>query len=135
MKPPAFNIRDDSGNLLYTEAEDIGRGNAVYLKLMSEKRRRKLGRVVVGEKTGRIIFAKTIEDKHIMQVNRSIGFCDDVLRQLPATNSVLVVHWAAKTLYLSLDEARRVGSYLHFKGQGFERQFFVPLANFKLKEG
>lgn len=147
-KIPSFKICDNTKNLLYTSKERGVPGKTVWLKLASEKKKRRIGRIFPGSVVDALVFEKTIKEEHIMTVNRSVGFCDEMLRQLPLDKTVLFVFLECiepaqcggyrirtKHFYLSLKDARDVGSYLHMKKQGFERQFFVPLANFKLNEG
>lgn len=118
-----FDERDLLGSRLFI------RDSQVFLRLAGEQKELRLGKLYYSRK-GALVLEKTIEERHVLQAAQAVGFCDDMLRHLPK-ETVLVVRYQGRVLWLTIEDARKVGFYLYFKKQGFERQFFVKLADFK----
>lgn len=106
--------RDSVGNYWYLYE------NAVFLKLVKETNPR-----MIGFKMDQTLTTFRDREKHLMRVNQSYGFNEEVLKSLGIQQIVL---FEDKKVYsFSIDILKAQGSYLHFQEQGFERQIFLPL--------
>ena len=112
-------ITDDFGNeITFTDQSKI------FLKLVAEDRPRSIGALDIHNnyiKTG------MIEDKHLFRLNESWGLNYSVLEIIGKMNPDAKIYiYSDKGNYcITLFEALAYGSFLMFKGQGFERQLFV----------
>ena len=73
-------------------------------------------------------------DRQIFRQNNSWGFNWELVNALPS-NMVIVVRRAGKkyitTRYkLTVDKIKELGWFLHFMGEWFEKQIFVPIDKF-----
>ena len=106
---------DSLGNRWYMD------DNAVFLKLSKEPKAR-----FIGYKMDNTLTVFRDREKHLMRVNQSYGFNDEVLENL---NIQQIVIFEKEHVYsFSIDILKAQGSYLHFQDQGFERQIFLPLS-------
>ncbi len=119
--------KDSMGNMLRV------RSDGMYLKLASEKRRRK----ILSFRNGSV--TSFVKSSNLFQNGSLVGFNYGGLQLLeskfPKLKSIIVV--IGKQAYkVQMDALMQNGQFLHFKGQGFELQMFYPVADMeKIKRG
>lgn len=125
-KASPYKIRnfyiDDSENYLQIKSNDKLIFLRLYLK--GESKGRDIGTVT---KSTRTIAMRRTRSKHLFKKLNAYGFNDYVLRNQSSVDWVrlsddLGNHWKIPVNFI-LDS----GTYLNFKGQGFELQRFVSL--------
>lgn len=124
-KPPKpqqiRTIDDERGNLLLTKSN--GKRILLSLKLAAERRYRNLGFINIATKA---LHVRRDTGKHLMRAINGYGFNYKLLAdakkfdkiRLKDTNSEWVI---PREFILSK------GAFLHFLGQGFEKQIFIAL--------
>lgn len=114
-------ISDEFANNLILANNDVRL--IIYLKLKAEKRKRKLGIINIATRT---FYAKRNSKKHLFRKNESYGFNHKLLSETKRFDKVRLQdensEWLIPVSYILEN-----GSFLHFKGDGFERQIFIPL--------
>lgn len=113
--------KDSVGNYWYIDE------NSVYLKLIQENRARFVGFLMDDTLT---VFRH--KDKHLMRINNSYGFNEEILDSLKI--NYIYIFSDEKICGLPIELLKLNGDYLHFKTQGFEKQIFVPLDIIELNE-
>ncbi len=119
-------LSDKFGNTLYRE------GDYIYLDLKLSQGRRRLGKI--DEKKESLI-TKRVYDRHLFRMANSFGFNSELLRTAEIIKYVIVKTDKEETFAIPIETLFKLGSYLHFKKQGFERQIFITiddLKNFKI---
>jgi hypothetical protein len=121
---PLENVRsisDDYGNLVI--ARNNGKRIILSLKLVEEDRHRRIGVVNLAQKT---LSIRRSRDKHLFRKNESWGINYKLLSDSKLFDTVKISDelqdWSIPVSYILEN-----GSFLHFKGLGFERQIFVEL--------
>jgi hypothetical protein len=105
----------DSGKLeLYLKGQDV----------------RHIGRVGVTEKST-VFYDKVVKESNRFRKTNSWGLNWAVLEVLPS-EAVIRLRSELATYLITGGDARAKGDFLHFKTQGFERQFFVPIEAFSV---
>lgn len=133
---PAFRtfFLDDTGhNALLIKSTD--KTIAVYLKLATFKKRKRIGLVTKSTKT---ISMRRERHKHLYIKGNAYGFNDYVLRYQTSFTHINLsdehTNWKVPVSFI-LDDKN--GFYLQFKEQGFEKQKFISLrelAQFEIKK-
>jgi hypothetical protein len=95
----------------------------ITLHLKGNKGGRNIGRVRLAD---RVLEVVRNRDKHLLRKAKSYGFNEYVMRTAKTFDSVELqddygTYLVPRQLILNM------GSYLHFKDEGFERQLFLPL--------
>ncbi len=127
-----FYIDEKGEDLLIVKSTDVRR--ALYLKLLSEPKKRFLGSVTRSTKT---IFFKRKRSIHLFRKTASYGFNDFILRNQDTIDWVDLsddcgCHWKIPVKYIMEN-----GKYLTFSKVGFETQRFLTLdelEQFKIHE-
>lgn len=116
-------ISDEYGNNLYVHNNGVR--ILIFLKLKQEARKRRLGVINLDTKT---FYVKRVRAKHLFNKNQSYGFNYKLLSEAKKFDKVRLQddfnEWLIPVKYI-LDN----GSFLHFKGEGFERQIFIELSS------
>lgn len=118
-----FNFKDSQGN-------KIEYNNGSLILSLSSGIHRHIGNIEVKPSGGLTFYKELSSKKHILRVTKSIGFAYDVVKKLGDNDSIWIRLDKKKVYKINAQKARDVGSFLWFKKQGFERQFFVPLELF-----
>lgn len=98
------------------------------------KKIRNIGTLVYDYETDIITYVKYIDDSHIMRINNSIGLNYDVIQNLAVKDRIKIIQKSKKeTIYrtISVRKALTYEDFKQFKSQGYERQIFVPVDDFK----
>lgn len=116
-----MEIKDECGNAIITSHLE-GQIN-IELKLMSERRSRKVGYVDTQKK---IFVISRERDKHMHCKSNSYGFNHRIISAAKTFDTVRLIdsfgiYDIPKNIILSH------GKFLFFKQQGFEKQIFLPL--------
>lgn len=111
-----FDIKDNAGNEYYLA--DKGK---LYLKLTSERHPRLIG-VLHRTKSGLIILHKDVKESNIFLRNDSFGIPYDIINKVYG----IQINCGGVVYTILSKDALEKGSFLWFKNQGFERQFFIP---------
>jgi hypothetical protein len=125
-----FNCSDMYGNTL--KIDDC---NNLFLTLPNFKRN--IGSIIVDNSENILIYYKEISfNKHLFRKTNSIGFNWVVLDKLRNEDMIHVLDKDETKLYIiNVEEAKKVGSFLFFKSQGFEKQFFISVSHFNKRRG
>ena len=119
-----FTRKDKDGNNLFC------RNGNIELKLKNEDDRvRKIGRVYVGDDSGKIIYNKEVENKNFYRNYYAWGINYEVFRLVDA---VIIRNKDTKQKYF-IRTADIDKEFLHFKKTGFELQVFVHIDNWSAK--
>ena len=118
-----FTFKDASGN-------KINYHNGSLILSLSSGYCRDIGSIKEKPSGGLIFYKDLSSKKHILKVTKSLGFAYDVIKKLGENDSIWIRLDKKKVYKINAQKARDVGSFLWFKRQGFERQFFVPLELF-----
>lgn len=115
---------DNDGNFITTIKND--NIIKVYLKLKSEKSKRRLGFVNINTKT---FHTTRVRSKHLFLKYNAYGFCYQLLADTQKFDKIRLKDesgtWLIPVSFL-LDKEN--AKFLHFKGNGgFELQIFAPL--------
>ena len=114
---------DEKGNLLVIR--NNGKRILLSLKLVSEKRYRKIGMVNLAQKT---FECKRNREKHLFRKGNSYGFNVKLLEDAKLFSQVRLIdnydEWLIPKQWI-LDN----GKYLFFSSVGFEKQIFVNLVD------
>jgi uracil-DNA glycosylase len=111
-----LNRKDENGNrLIYQDTK-------VYLHQQNESKPRYLGVVQLTSKNN-LKYTKYEEEKNIMRKNNSWSINYEILRQVD-----FIVYITNDYRYI-IDQGSAIkhGTFLHYKGSGFERKLYVPL--------
>lgn len=127
-----FYIDEKGEDLLIVKTTDKTR--ALYLKLLSENKKRLIGTVT---RSTRTIYFKRKRSIHLFRKGQMYGFNDFILRNQDTIDWVDLsddygCHWKIPVKYI-MDN----GKYLTFSSVGFERQRFLSLEEleqFKIHE-
>lgn len=127
-----FYIDEKGEDLLIVKSTDTRR--ALYLKLLSENKKRLIGTVTRSTKT---IYFKRKRSIHLFRKGNSYGFNDFILRNQDTIDWVDLsddcgCHWKIPVKYIMEN-----GKYLTFSKVGFEVQRFLSLdelEQFKINE-
>ena len=95
-----------------------------------------IGTLVYDNENDIITYLKYINDSHIMKVNNSIGLNFDVVQNLAVKDKIRIVQKSEKEIIyrtISVRKALTYENYKQFKTQGYERQIFIPVEEFKSK--
>ena len=129
-------VRDNLGNsvilVIYTNEDKVDVSASVYLKLKSEKDKRKLGYI---DFTNDSFHCNRDSSKHFHYVSKSYGFNWFILShsELSIKNIHLVIDKTEKYI-IPIDIMNKYSRVLNFKQQGFELQRFLSMEmirNFK----
>lgn len=116
-----FFVEDEGLNKILMKATE--KTKVVYLKLKSEKRRRRIGYVTVSTKTFHI---KRTRAEHLLFKANAYGFNEYVIKNQTSFDTVNlsddIEHWKIPVSFI-----KEHGSHLWFKEQGFEVQLFLSL--------
>lgn len=114
-------VSDEYGNNIILHNNDARM--VVYLKLKAESKKRKVGIINFATRT---LYVKRNSAKHLFRKDGSYGFNHKLLSETKRFDSVRLQdensEWLIPVSFI-LDN----GSFLHFKGDGFERQIFIQL--------
>lgn len=122
----SLNSQDADGNTL--SVDDHG---TVSLRLKRENMRlRIIGGVGVTDK-GTPFYDKVVKEGNRFRKTDSWGLNWAILETLPS-EAVIRLRSENGTYKIKAADARIAGSFLWFKDQGFERQFFVPVSAFSV---
>lgn len=113
---------DEEGN--FFEVTNNNGWLTVCLKLAKEPRSREIGKVNLIQET---LVIKRSKAKHLFRKNNSYGFNEYFIRTAKSFKKVQLEDEDGTYLFPKSLVLER-GSYLHFKGMGFERQLFLPLS-------
>jgi hypothetical protein len=116
---------DEQGN--FFQVEEKNGWLTVKLKLGKESALRLIGKVDL--RRG-ILELKRSKEKHLFRKNDSYGFNEYFIRTAKTFNQIELTDEDG-TYIFPKDLVLQKGSYLHFKGLGFERQLFLPLSEIK----
>lgn len=120
-KDEVKSISDEVGNLVIVK--NNGKRIILTLKLVSETRFRKLGIVNLAQKSFEV---KRKREKHLFRKLYSYGFNSKLLHDAKMFNTVRLsdetCRWTIPVSFILEN-----GTYLNFKGQGFETQIFINL--------
>jgi hypothetical protein len=118
-----FNFKDSNGN-------KIEYNNGSLILSLSSGYCRHIGNIEVKPSGGLTFYKELSSKKHILRANKSIGFAYNVINKLGENDSIWIRLDKKKVYKINAQKARDVGSFLWFKRQGFEQQYFVPLEHF-----
>lgn len=119
---------DGAGNkLIYRVYKN---GNVIiFLKLIKEKRERKIG---VIDSANKILYVMRARGKHLHLTTTSYGFNYNTLNSEVIKNNFpfdrVIVTDEYGSYHIMKEEIFAHGKFLYFKFAGFERQLFVPLS-------
>lgn len=116
-------IRDTYGNRIYMKWNDI------FLRLADSQESRKLGWI---DGDNLVVIRNS---RHIMRCNNSWWFNYVLMSNLDRDMNVIVrSSLKSKTYWIcKVRDIMDNGTFLHFLRQGFERQIFMRLENFSIK--
>lgn len=117
---------DDFGNKL-----TLHNTGQVHLHLKGESRPRFIGKFVKEKHVWH--YEKRIKEEHRMIKNDSWGLNWSLIEKMDPEAIVTLITEKAR-YSIRVRDARDKGEFLHFKTQGFERQFFVPLKEWTVTE-
>lgn len=117
-----YEVEED-GNILKC------RNGKLTLKLQGQAMR-EIGQLYTHSKSGKVWYVKggLKASKHVMRKNDSWGLMWCVLERLPE-DARISIESDVGSYKIALQAAKQAGSFLWFKTQGFEKQFFVPRSN------
>jgi len=124
-RPKVSEMPDADGNKII--ATDDGEFIQLQLKLKSEGRKRKLGTI---DKARGYFFVERSRDKHLFLKNESYGFNYGVLEKAQTFQFICLSddqggRWKIPVEYIMDKKNHKI---FYFKGEGFERQVFLPLS-------
>jgi hypothetical protein len=114
---------DKMGNRLIIE----GNGN-ITLKLASESKDRKIGNFLKSE--GNTVYFKRAHVKNIFNKTNAWGLHWELLGSLRPYDFINIKDNFGCSYWITVKDAKEHGDFLHFKGEGFEKQLFVPIEYF-----
>ena len=112
-------VKDKNGNKLITTVK----GN-VILKLVKEKRQRKLG---VINRAKRIFTIKRKRAKHLHRKTNSYGFNHHLISRAKTFDTILLKDEYGEYTFPVSKILAHGKTFMHFLQQGFELQIFLPL--------
>lgn len=116
------SVSDEFGNLLISRTN--GKRVLISLKLVAEKRPRKIGTINIAQKT---IDMERVRNKHLFRKSNSYGFNHNLLKKTLLFDKVRLRDDQNEWL-IPKDFILENGHFLNFKNQGgFELQIFLPL--------
>tara|TARA_R100001198_G_C5243345_1_gene221703 strand:+ start:29240 stop:29629 length:390 start_codon:yes stop_codon:yes gene_type:complete len=114
-------ITDSAGNKLTIA------GGEVKLDLAHKTKTRNIGRFIkTSENT---IYFKRARERNMFLKKPSWGIHWEVLNLLSDNDSINITTEFC-TYWVNVKKAKETGEFLHFKNQGFEKQFFIPIESF-----
>ncbi len=124
-KPKAAEIHktksDSYGNLLYIK--NNGKRIILSLKLVSETRKRRVGTINIAQK---VLECRRVREKHLFRKGNAYGFNEQILRDARKFDKIrLIDNYEEWLIPVSFILEKK--NYLHFLGQGFERQIFANM--------
>jgi hypothetical protein len=115
------SVSDDTGNLLV--CKNNGTRIILSLKLIEEKRYRKLGVINIKQRT---ITVKRDRDRHLFRKFQAYGMNHKLLSETKLFDKVRLsdqhCEWLVPKEYILNN-----GEFLHFKKTGFELQIFITI--------
>ncbi len=114
-------VSDEYGNNIILHNNDARM--VVYLKLKAESKKRKVGIINYATRT---LYVKRNSAKHLFRKDGSYGFNHKLLSETKRFDSVRLQDENSEWL-IPVSFILNNGSFLHFKGDGFERQIFIQL--------
>ncbi len=106
--------KDTQGNCIYAEK------GIVYLKLVSEKRTRKLAEILI--ESGALVMRR--EGRHLLRKADAFGFNYELLKSAKKCKDVILC--LPGCIYeIPIADILKYGDFLWFKNEGFERQVFL----------
>jgi len=106
--------------------------------LTDEKEVRTIGRLLYDWEKDIVTYRKYIkQSEHEFHTTQSLGLNWDVLSHLTARDNILIIVDTGKSKIVhSMSVRKAIGyqDFKQFKSQGFEKQLFIPIADFKKKE-
>lgn len=115
-----FDMKDQSGNEYYLLA-----AGKLYLQLINERHPRLIG-ILKRTKDGKIVLHKDVKPTNIFQRNDSFGIPYDIINKVDG----IQINCDGIVYRIKSSDALSKGSFLWFKHQGFERQFFIERKHF-----
>lgn len=114
---------DSDGNSILTIRND--NIIKIFIKLRSESRKRFVGFINTNTK---VLYVDRQSKLHLMRKFNAYGFCHKIIQDAKLFNAIRLHderdEWLIPTSWI-LDKDNI--TFLHFKGQGFEKQVFLPL--------
>ena len=120
-------LKDSQGNALIIKGDPEERYTHIsnlYIKLSSGGRERLIGTI---DRNERILYTSRMRSKHLLQKADSYGFNYDILNAATSFDEVQLTDEYG-TFRIPRKAILEEGSFLWFKGEGYERQIFVPLS-------
>lgn len=118
---------------IYGNSITIGESGNILLKLKGENRARHIGNIRVMRGDIKYYYKGFNSKKHIFRKNNSIGVNWYILNKMDNKGILVFTDENKKEYKITKEKAKEVGSFLFFKSQGFERQFFIPLNEWEVK--
>lgn len=112
-------VVDKQGNQLWI----MNSGN-VFLKLVKEQRKRKLGFIDRGKKTFSIRRKRAV---HLFRKGNAYGFNHHLLSKAKTFDMIILSDEFGEYEFPVSKVMQHGKSFMHFKQQGFELQIFLPL--------
>lgn len=100
----------------------------------ASKEIKNIGTLIYDEAKDIITYQKYINESHIMRVNNTIGLNYDVIQNLAVKDKINIIQKEkSETIFrtMSVRKALTYEDFKQFKSQGYERQIFVPVDDFK----
>lgn len=117
---------DDNGNSLIYKQYKVGGAIRRTLSIKLKGQTREIAEVKKDK--GKFYISVKRKESHIMKVNHSYGFCYNMLKECMEKNMIMIELIAYNGTFLfPIDLILNFGEFLHFKGQGFEKQIFLRL--------
>lgn len=118
---------DRDGNVLSVDEN----GN-ITLKLLFENRTRKIGKLK--KINGITTYFKKNRVSNIYKKTNSWGIHWEILDSLEPADIISISDDFGCYYHILVKDALSCGDFLHFKKEGFEKQFFIPIENFSNTE-
>lgn len=116
--------QDDFGNKL-----TLHNTGQIHLQLKGERRPRYIGKFIKENHLWH--YEKMLKEEHRMIKNDSWGLNWSIVEKMDP--EAIITLTTEKARYsIRVRDARDNGEFLHFKSQGFERQFFIPLKHWSV---
>jgi alanyl-tRNA synthetase len=99
-----------------------------------DKEIKNIGSLIYDEAKDIITYQKYINESHIMRVNNTIGLNYDVIQNLAVKDKIKIIQKDKnETIFrtMSVRKALTYEDFKQYKSQGYERQIFVPVDDFK----
>jgi CRISPR/Cas system-associated endonuclease/helicase Cas3 len=119
-------LKDQQGNALIVKRsvdERYEHISNLFIKLSSGGRERLIGTI---DKNERVLYTSRMRKKHLLQKAESYGFNYDILNSATSFDEVQLTDEYG-TFRIPRKAILEEGSFLWFKGEGYERQIFLPI--------